>query len=274
MMEKQEAYGQGELAAGSCSAGAAGPTPCRWRLRKLPVTAAALAVVVLSGCAAVNDMAQSPEQAAAEQPQKVSAEGAKDEFPSLSEVPEAPQPHTAPEDREKAVAQMTEDRNQAEFTAPPPIITAAGRDIFAGSTIITSDSVTSGNQVAGLPLETAAGGQLAAIIFFPNGSAALDAKDRGVLRDLARLLEQRGGSLRLVGHASSWTQNTTPDEHQLANFEMSLARANSVAEELLRLGVAPDAVQTEAVGDAEPVYHEFMPSGEAGNRRVEIFLEN
>ena len=26
--------------------------------------------------------------------------------------------------------------------------------------------------------------------------------------------------------------------------------------------------------DAEPVYHEFLPSGEAGNRRVEIFLEN
>ena len=80
--------------------------------------------------------------------------------------------------------------------------------------------------------------------------------------------------MRIVGHASSRTQNTTPDEHQLANFDTSLIRAEAVQEALLDLGVPADAMQTEALGDAEPVYHEFMPSGEAGNRRVEIFLEN
>src|SRR5690606_1392241 len=180
--------------------------------------------------------------------------------------------------------EMEEDRAQATYSEPKtsepsaepaPLETAAPRDPFASSLIISGDSVTTSDQVAGLPLQTAAGpGQLAAIVFFGHGSDALDARDRSVLRDVATLLEQRGGSLRVVGHASSRTHNTTPDEHQLANFEMSLRRANVVLAELRSLGVPAEAVYAEAVGDAEPVYHEFMPSGEAGNRRVEIFLEN
>lgn len=193
---------------------------------------------------------------------------AADEPSSLAEVP-APAP----------LPEVTEERPQATPSEPAgepaPLETAAPRDPFASSLIISGDSVTTSEQMAGLPLQTAAGpGQLAAIVFFGHASAELDARDRSVLRDVTALWEQRGGSLRVVGHASSRTHNTTPDEHQLANFEMSLSRANAVLEELLSLGVPADAARAEAVGDAEPVYHEFMPSGEAGNRRVEIFLEN
>jgi flagellar motor protein MotB len=39
------------------------------------------------------------------------------------------------------------------------------------------------------------------------------------------------------------------------------------------MGVDPALVTTEARSDSEPVYFEFMPTGEAGNRRVEIYLE-
>jgi len=60
----------------------------------------------------------------------------------------------------------------------------------------------------------------------------------------------------------------------LANFETSLQRANAVTALLVRYGVARDKVAAEAKGDTQPVYHEFMPTGEAGNRRAEIFLEN
>lgn len=254
MMDKQEAYG--------------------WGFKLLPRAAAALAILALSGCAAVNEATQTPEQAAAAQPQRVTAEGAKDEFPTLSEVPDAPQPYLAPEERERVLAEMMQERDQATFTEPAPLVTAAPPDPFSTSVIISGNEITTREQVAGVPLQTSAGGQLAAIVFFSHGSSDLDAQDRTVLRDIAALYEQRGGRLRVVGHASSRTQNTTPDEHQIANFDMSMARAEAVADELLALGVAPDAVQAEAVGDAEPVYHEFMPSGEAGNRRVEIFLEN
>jgi flagellar motor protein MotB len=241
--------------------------------------ALAAGLLALAGCAALNDATQTPEEAAAEQPATVTAEGAKDEFPNLGDAPSPPQPQLSTEEREKIMAEMAADRAAATYSQPveeaPPLETAAGTDIFATSLIISGDATTSRQQLAGLPAPAGGGpGQLAAIIFFGHGSADLDARDRSVLRDVAALQQQRGGRLRLVGHSSSRTQNSTPDEHQLANFDMSLARAEAVQEALLALGVESDVVQAEAVGDAEPVYHEFMPSGEAGNRRVEIFLEN
>ena len=267
MIEKQQAFEDGKAA-----------------LRRLGLAAAAVvALAALGGCAAVQDMTQTPEQAAAKQPTKVTTAGAKEEFPTLGEVPKEPRPHSGAEDRERVIAEMAEDRSQATFTEaateaatePAPLVTAAPPDPFSTSLIIDGDSVSTTDQIAGLPLQTnAGGGQLAAIIFFSHGSAGLDAKDVSVLQDVATLYKQRGGKLRIVGHASSRTQNTTPNEHQLANFETSLTRADAVKEALMTLGVPAEAMLAEAIGDAEPVYHEFMPSGEAGNRRVEIFLEN
>ncbi len=245
-------------------------------LRRLCLATGLLAALGAAGCTVVDDAVTSPEQRAAEQPQRVSTEGAKDEFPNLAEVPDEPKPYTAPEDREQLVSELSADREKATFTGPDPLVTAAPAkpDPFASSTVISSGSVTTSTQIAGLSRAPARQGQLAAIIFFGHGSIELDSGDRRVLRDLVTLQDQQGGVLRVVGHASSRTRNTTPEKHQVANFEMSLERAKAVSAELLRLGVEPDAVSTEAKADAEPVYHEFMPSGEAGNRRVEIFLEN
>ncbi len=95
-----------------------------------------------------------------------------------------------------------------------------------------------------------------------------------MLRDVVALRRQRGATIRVVGHASAQTAVTDQISHDLANFEMSLKRANSVAAELIALGAARDRVRAEARSDKQPVYHEFMSTGQAGNRRVEIFLEN
>ncbi len=121
---------------------------------------------------------------------------------------------------------------------------------------------------------SAAGVQLVAVIYFGHSSSRLDSKDRAVLRDVVALRRQRGATIRVVGHASAQTAVTDQISHDLANFEMSLKRANSVAAELIALGAARDQVRAEARSDKQPVYHEFMSTGEAGNRRVEIFLEN
>ena len=249
-------------------------TPSRRGLRR---AAAVMLALGLAACTAVDDAVMTSEERAAQQPQRVSTEGAKDEFPNLSEVPSEPKPYTAPEVRDEMVTELSADREQAVYTEAAPLTTAAAGspDPFASSTIISSEAVTTSTQVVGLSNAAAASqGQLAAIIFFGHGSIELDGGDRGVLNDLVTLHRQRGGSLRVIGHASSRTHNTTPDKHQVANFEMSLKRANAVSSELLRLGVPPEDLSTEAKADSEPVYHEFMPSGEAGNRRVEIFLEN
>ena len=115
--------------------------------------------------------------------------------------------------------------------------------------------------------------ELAAIIYFAHGSDRLNADDRAVLRDVVALSRERGAGIRVIGHASARTRTVDPVQHRVANLEVSQRRADSVAAALVRLGAARDKVRVEARADTLPVYHEFMPTGEAGNRRAEIFLE-
>jgi outer membrane protein OmpA-like peptidoglycan-associated protein len=117
------------------------------------------------------------------------------------------------------------------------------------------------------------GGRRIAVIYFRHGSASLQGRDRKVLRDVAQIYERQGRDLRVVGHASSRTAAMDPVDHRMANFDTSLKRAQAVVDALVSMGVPRDAIQLEARGDNEPVYHEFMPTGEAGNRRAEIFLQ-
>ncbi|MGB8274504.1 MAG: OmpA family protein, partial [Alphaproteobacteria bacterium] len=112
-----------------------------------------------------------------------------------------------------------------------------------------------------------------ATITYGHGSARLTAAEQKVLRDVAQLHKQRGGTIRVVGHASSRTRDLDPLHHQMANFTVSMRRADVVARELSRLGVKPSAIFVGAMSDAEPIYFESMPSGEAGNRRTEIFID-
>ncbi len=131
-----------------------------------------------------------------------------------------------------------------------------------------------GSGAAVAPRLAAFGAELVAVIYFGHGSAQLDASDRGVLREVVALHRQRGGTIRVIGHASAHTEVVDQIGHRIANFEMSSMRANAVAAGLVALGAARDKVRAEAKGDAQPVFHEFMPTGEAGNRRTEIFLES
>jgi outer membrane protein OmpA-like peptidoglycan-associated protein len=108
------------------------------------------------------------------------------------------------------------------------------------------------------------------IVHFSGGSAQLAAVDRALLRDVARVYKSQGGPLRIVGHSSSRTREADPVTQQIVNFRLSTQRAEAVARELARLGVPRNNMAVAAVSDSEPVYRESMPSGEAGNRRVEI----
>jgi flagellar motor protein MotB len=115
-------------------------------------------------------------------------------------------------------------------------------------------------------------GQPVALVYFQNGSAALSTNDRSIINDVARLQKAQGGLIRVVGHASLATDNVDPASHDKINYEMSLARANAVAQALMRAGVPSNQLQVAAVGSSDPEYYEFTPTGEAGNRRAEIYL--
>ena len=112
-----------------------------------------------------------------------------------------------------------------------------------------------------------------AVIFFRDGSAALNDRDFGVLHDVVLLQEQQGGQLRVIGHASERSATMDYTQHQAVNDDLSMKRASAVGGTLLRMGAPSNLVAISAVGDQQPVFYEFMPTGEAGNRRVEIFLD-
>ncbi|CCQ73662.1 OmpA family protein [Magnetospira sp. QH-2] len=111
-----------------------------------------------------------------------------------------------------------------------------------------------------------------ATIQFQDGSSQLSAHDRTILRQVVALHRERGGVVRVVGHASSRTRDMDPVKHKMVNLSMSTARAERVAKALVSYGAPSSQVQTAGVSDHEPRFYEVMPAGEAGNRRTEIYF--
>jgi flagellar motor protein MotB len=118
------------------------------------------------------------------------------------------------------------------------------------------------------------GGTKVATIMFETGSSGLSQGDRRILGEVVRLHQQRGGTVTVVGHASSRTRNMDPVRHKMVNYSVSVNRADRIARELRSLGMAPDMIIVDARSDNMPLYYETMPSGEAGNRRAEIYFQN
>jgi outer membrane protein OmpA-like peptidoglycan-associated protein len=113
-----------------------------------------------------------------------------------------------------------------------------------------------------------------ATIIFTNGSSRLTGRDVKILRDVLKLKRQKNGQkVVVVGHASSRTRNMDPVKHKMVNFKISVSRADVVAKELHRLGLKSSELSIDAVSDTEPAYFEIMPSGEAGNRRAEVYID-
>jgi flagellar motor protein MotB len=112
-----------------------------------------------------------------------------------------------------------------------------------------------------------------ATILFANGSSKIKPRDRRILRQVINQFRKVGGKLRVIGHASRRTKTNDPVRHKMSNFWVSTSRAERIANELIRMGVSSNNLRIDAVSDREPRYHEYMPSGEAGNRRAEIFID-
>jgi outer membrane protein OmpA-like peptidoglycan-associated protein len=160
--------------------------------------------------------------------------------------------------------------------AVPAVPAAAGRRGASGS---SSDVVANLDASPGSPAGMAAsmngGVPPTAIVYFPGDTTALPAAARAKVRDAVAAF-QAGGSavtVKVVGHSSSRTPNMPVERHLEVIFQKSQARANAVAQALIKAGVPADRVQIEAVGDSQPIFYESMPKGEDGNRRAEIFVQ-
>ena len=113
---------------------------------------------------------------------------------------------------------------------------------------------------------------LVGLVYFPDGATGVNANGRRVLQQVAKLAKAYGGQVEVVGHSSRYTRTMTPDRQQEVNLRVSQQRAASVQATLQRYGVGGTQIVTKAVGDEQPIFDESMPTGRAGNRRVEIYL--
>ena len=116
------------------------------------------------------------------------------------------------------------------------------------------------------------GARMVATIQYGNGSSSLNARDRYILRNVSALQRRGGGRVTVIGHASQRTRNMGTDRRKRVNQKISQDRADAVSRELIRLGVAAENIQVSAMSDSRPLFYEFMPTGEAGNRRTEIYI--
>ena len=100
----------------------------------------------------------------------------------------------------------------------------------------------------------------------------LGADGRQALQEIVAVHQARGGGLMVVGQAGGRLPASDPLGQVLARLERSAERANRVAGELLALGVDSSQLQVAANADSRPVQDDPAPGGEAGDRRVEIYL--
>jgi len=141
-------------------------------------------------------------------------------------------------------------RAQMELTAPEPPI--AGSDSDSGLAAILFQAAT---------------------IPFEIGSSSLSSADRSALKSVVKLHKKFGGVVRVIGHSSRRTRDMDASRHQMVNFQLSLDRATAVSVELARLGVPSQAVMVMSRSDNEPLTYEYMPRGEAENRRADVYIE-
>lgn len=106
-------------------------------------------------------------------------------------------------------------------------------------------------------------------IHFRHGSSTVDVAGQRVIQDVAR--GAHGGRITVTGHASERAEAADPIARRIINLQMSMNRALSVAQALIREGVPAAMIETRAYGDTRPALAEAGMDAEAASRRVELY---
>ncbi|WP_137178250.1 OmpA family protein [Roseomonas sp. AR75] len=111
-------------------------------------------------------------------------------------------------------------------------------------------------------------------ILFPSGGYRITESAR---RELAKMVPTLQGLRQTRVIIEGYTDNTPvgPElrrEGISSNLDLSSRRADTVADELIRLGAPRAIISADGRGDANPIAPNDTPAGRAQNRRIEITL--
>ncbi|MHB1374547.1 MAG: OmpA family protein [Thauera sp.] len=101
---------------------------------------------------------------------------------------------------------------------------------------------------------------------FASGKAEIRPSLAGALDALAPVLaSEAGAAVKVVGHTDS-------QGSEMINLQLSITRAEAVAEYLRQRGIALERLSADGRGEADPLTSNATEEGRARNRRVELIL--
>jgi type VI secretion system protein ImpK len=104
---------------------------------------------------------------------------------------------------------------------------------------------------------------------FDSGSAEVRSSFLGTIARIGEALEDRPGTIRVVGHSDNVPIRTARFP---SNWELSQARATSVARALAGEMSDPSRLRADGVADTQPLVSNATPEGQRRNRRIEIVV--
>lgn len=107
-------------------------------------------------------------------------------------------------------------------------------------------------------------------LLFQSGRADVKAEFEPVAISIAAALNAERGPVRIVGH----TDNVKPKKTSAfkSNFDLSVARAQSVEKMIAAHFSDPSRTKVEGKGEDEPIADNATPEGRAKNRRVDVMI--
>ena len=106
------------------------------------------------------------------------------------------------------------------------------------------------------------------VVEFESGSATLTPKGVAILDEMVGAIRKIGAPrLQVVGHTDS-------SGSRLANVGLSLARAETVRNYLIEMGISAESLNAVGSGPDHPVATNDSADGRAKNRRIEFRLVN
>ena len=108
------------------------------------------------------------------------------------------------------------------------------------------------------------------LLLFPSGNADVRKDFEPLAKRIAETLEKETGPVKILGYTDS-LQPSGRGRYK-TNLQLSVARAEAVAEMLKRLISDPARISVEGRGAADPIGDNKTREGRALNRRVEILI--
>jgi OOP family OmpA-OmpF porin len=101
-------------------------------------------------------------------------------------------------------------------------------------------------------------------IRFDVGKASIRPESMGIINEVVALMNDHPElKFSVEGHTDS-------DGDESLNMELSQKRAESVMDEMIKLGISKDRLQAKGWGESKPVAPNASPEDKANNRRVEF----